>query len=92
MAQGCCKRYSLGHEISNPPHETPESLDINTPRLLAAKNSPEAFGFEASYRFCWFGKTLGNHHPLFAIIGSSVYHGFRVYKSLGVIDDRNTIE
>jgi hypothetical protein len=47
-AQGCCKRYSLGQVISRDVQEAPESVELNIPRLLRAKNSPLLKGFEAS--------------------------------------------
>jgi hypothetical protein len=45
--KGYCKRYSLDQEISIAVQETPESVELNIPRLLIAKNSSALFGFEA---------------------------------------------
>jgi hypothetical protein len=46
-AEKYCKRYSLGHGISNIAQEIPKSVEPNIPRLLIAKYSPLLKGFEA---------------------------------------------
>ena len=82
-AQVCCKRYSLGQGISSAAQESPESVELNIPRLLIAKNSPLLIGFDAriviivpldsgrpfetAFQFSPFADRLYTKHSAFSI-------------------------